>query len=1185
MRWKTVIVIALVLTVALAMGLYVVVSTYDYDKLIRGLVKLAKESTGRELVVKGHATFKIGISPELVFHDVSFQNASWGSRPEMARAKEVGFKLALWPLLRGDFEVTGIMVDAPDILVEVDRAGRSNLNFATEEKTSPEAAARALDALQVSSGLLTYKDWRSGKTLVVRADRLQSLRLAPEKTALFHFQGAFNGRPLTVDGTIGLLGAFLRPHQPWPADLTATAGGLRLTARGEMGDAEHFKGLAFRLTAAGPSLAEAAASGGLATIPDLGAFTMEAELTDAGGTVGLEHLNLETGSSNSLEVVLRGSVGDITGLRKVRLAVTARSAKVANLEKLGAPHLPFPGAFAASGHISDPAEGTYRLENLRIELGKESLFGTLTILLGGVRPQVRADLSAPKFLFGPLKVTATVTGLSRPVDVAALRLVWRRKDLAELRLQGSIADLTTGRGVNLLAALRGRDLAGLEKLTGRHLPISGPFALSGQVTDAGARQYDISQLELAVAGNHLAGACRVDLSRKEPGLAATLSSQTFDLGGLLRAAGTDFMPARSLPDLGPLSLALTVSDVDNKPRMERLDLRAGSPRFVAVEVKGAIRDLSHLEGVDLRVTARGENVSGLEQIVGHPLPVEGAYALSGHLIGPGPRRYRVEDLRVDLGKDHLTGLLDLEIAETGRRVSLTASAPTLSLEPLKAGDGGWRARLRRASDLGPLTLTIELSGSGGHWSIEALDARVGSDTLGFIGLKGNIQDPADLRGLKLEILCQGKDVKSLEKLIGRPVAVNGAYRLFAKLVDPEPRTYAAQDLSLIWGESDLSGEVSLDTAGARPAVTAALSTRRLDLRPFLPEEQKRPSGEKDGKVFSSEPLPLDWLDWGDCRLTLEAGQLLLPKFALNDLSTHLSLSEGTLKADPFTFAVGGGTGECHLEVAHLKHGAAVSLVLTLKEVQVGPMLDELGYERNLEGSLDEDLKLSGEGSSVAELMAGLNGYVDLVMGNGRAAMKYLTVLNSDFRERLLRLINPFQQQSPYTDFNCFVNRLKIRNGLAKWKLLLDTEQTTIVAAGDIDLRTEQLDVGIKPSPKTGFGVKGLAELTLGLNELAKPLKLVGTLGDPSFSIDPVQAGLTIAKALGGFALLGPFGVITALADVKVGGKDACLKAIQKAQAQANRSLRGEDGAATQPGDGAAKEPKKKEGFWRGLFGE
>jgi hypothetical protein len=186
---------------------------------------------------------------------------------------------------------------------------------------------------------------------------------------------------------------------------------------------------------------------------------------------------------------------------------------------------------------------------------------------------------------------------------------------------------------------------------------------------------------------------------------------------------------------------------------------------------------------------------------------------------------------------------------------------------------------------------------------------------------------------------------------------------------------------------------------------------------------------------------------------------------------------------------------------------------------------------------------------------------------------------------LLRLINPFQEQTAFTNFTCFVNRAEIRDGAARVKLLLDTDQTTIVAAGDVDVKTEQLDIGIKPSPKSGYGLKGVAQLTLGFNELAKPLKLGGTLSRPSMAIDPVQATLTIGKALGGFALFGPFGIITALADVKLGGKDACLRAIEKAQALQEKSRVTEEDASRKSGEQPGAEPKKKGGFFRWLFGK
>jgi len=1192
MRWKTAVVVSLVLIVALFVGLYLVIATYDYDKLIPGIVKSAKEGTGRELVVSGHARFKIGLSPEFILRDVTFQNASWGSRPDMARAEELGLQLALWPLLRGDFEVTGIVLNRPDIMVEVDRSGRSNLNFETEEKTSAEGVAKAVDDLQVADGLLTYKDWRSGKTFTLRVDRLRALPIPFGKLAFLDLHGAVNGQTLRIDGTAGRLGAFLRPGEPWPADLTAKAGSVRVTAHGELADAEHLKGFAFRLAAEGSSVAEVAAFVGFTGRADLGPFSAQAELADAAGAIGLKNVNFGAGSRESLKVQLTGSVGDIVALRQVDLAFSASSDKLAKGQKVGASFPAFRGSFTASGRISDSAADAYRVQDLKVALGKESLAGTLSITMIDNHPQVRADLSSPKFFFGPLRLGAIVTGLpARPVGLASLDLVWGSEDLAELRLEGSIADLAAGRGVNVASTLQGKDLAALLPITGRKLPLRGAFSVSAQVTDVGEKRYQVSQLELVVGGNHLAGSWEVDLSGERPRVAATLSSPSLDLGALLQSAGVEVAQARPLPDLGPLSLAFTLFDPAGKPRIEELDLRAGSTALMEVEVRGGVRDLSSGRALDLQVTAKGRNVAELEQIVGRPLPLEGPYALSGRLLDPDPKVYQVRDLRLDVGRDHLGGSLECRLTGGGPRLSLALSSPAFTLRSLKAGDGAWLGRLKSALDLGPLALTLLLSGSEGHWSLEALDAQVGSEAVAVIGLKGSIQDLAAFRGLNLEMRCRGKDAKGLEKIIGRPVAPVGAYGISVKLLDPEPGTYEGRDLSLVWGESDLSGRFQVKATGERPEVTAALSSGRLDVRPFLSgpgkeqraTEEGRPTGEKKERVFSSEPLPFRWLDRLEGKIEFRVGHLLLPRVALDNLFADLVLRNGTLEVEPLTFAVGGGAGDCRLKIGYEENGAAVTLTSTMKEIQVGPMLDELGYERNLEGSLDADLRLSGRGNSMAEIMAGLEGNIYLVMGNGRAAVKYLTMLNSDLQATLLRLINPFQKQTAFTDFNCFVNRVEVHDGSARWKLLLDTEQTTIVAAGDIDLKTEEIDIGIKPSPKTGYGLKGLAQLTLGLNELAKPLKLGGTLANPSFTVDPVQAGLTIGKALGGFALFGPFGLITALADLKLGGKDACLKAIEKAQArqQAGTNEKGTGPSTGQEGDAGAK---KKGGFWKRVFG-
>jgi uncharacterized protein involved in outer membrane biogenesis len=86
----------------------------------------------------GDIDLEVGLSPTLVVEDVSFQNATWGSRPELAKLKHFEIQIALLPLILKRIAVKRIVLVSPDILVETDSSGTSNLDFETEEGGEPQ---------------------------------------------------------------------------------------------------------------------------------------------------------------------------------------------------------------------------------------------------------------------------------------------------------------------------------------------------------------------------------------------------------------------------------------------------------------------------------------------------------------------------------------------------------------------------------------------------------------------------------------------------------------------------------------------------------------------------------------------------------------------------------------------------------------------------------------------------------------------------------------------------------------------------------------------------------------------------------------------------------------------------------------------------------------------------------------
>ncbi len=163
MKWKWVVgAIALLIAVSFVAA-YVVLSGYDFNKLKPRISRAVKDATGRELVLGGEIDLKIGLTPALTVEDVRFQNASWGSRPDLVMLKRLEVQVSLLPLLRGEIKVKRFVMIEPDILVETDKSGRSNIDFDVKDKArrrAPKKEAGDAELPQLSFERLLIKDGR-----------------------------------------------------------------------------------------------------------------------------------------------------------------------------------------------------------------------------------------------------------------------------------------------------------------------------------------------------------------------------------------------------------------------------------------------------------------------------------------------------------------------------------------------------------------------------------------------------------------------------------------------------------------------------------------------------------------------------------------------------------------------------------------------------------------------------------------------------------------------------------------------------------------------------------------------------------------------------------------------------------------------------------------------------------------
>jgi hypothetical protein len=379
----------------------------------------------------------------------------------------------------------------------------------------------------------------------------------------------------------------------------------------------------------------------------------------------------------------------------------------------------------------------------------------------------------------------------------------------------------------------------------------------------------------------------------------------------------------------------------------------------------------------------------------------------------------------------------------------------------------------------------------------------------------------------------------------------------------------------------VAGSAEFTLSGQRPRIAADLASSKMDLRPLFPKKEKKspeakpspkPAAAGKGRVFPPEPLPLEGLKALDADVKLRVEQILGLPVSVGRFHARVELENGNLSAQPLQCLLGGGkiTGAFALRTREKEP----SFVCRLKfdQLEVASLLKDLEIKEMLQGKLDGEVDLTGKGKSVAEWMAGLNGRTLLTMGKGRLQDKYLDLLGADLARSILRLINPLQKGEDFTALNCLVVGFEAQNGLAVCTALVaDTPQMSLAGAGDIDLRTERLNLSLHPSPKAGVGGGSMGKVSMSLGELTKPFKLGGTLAHPSLAIDTAQAMATVGKAVGGVVLLGPAGILTALASTGSGDANACLTAVEASK------KKGKPGAGAKPEKEKGAAEKLQEG--------
>ncbi|MFZ3084403.1 AsmA family protein [Rhodoferax ferrireducens] len=452
------------------------------------------------------------------------------------------------------------------------------------------------------------------------------------------------------------------------------------------------------------------------------------------------------------------------------------------------------------------------------------------------------------------------------------------------------------------------------------------------------------------------------------------------------------------------------------------------------------------------------------------------------------------------------------------------------------GSGGPVLALRDESTPYPLTIDASV----GHTRVRA---------------EGSITSLLKFTAVDLTLALSGDNLAQLYPLLGITFPATRSYVTAGHLLH-NGNSWRYEKFSGRIGTSDIAGSLQVKTGGQRPALTAELTSSVLDLADLGPLIGSRPgsvqAAKQAARQLPTEPpqtaavtpararvLPDQSFNterWRsvDAEVGLRAKALKREKeLPLEDLMAHLSLKDGLLTLDPLNFGLAGGQLNSVVTLDGRTDPIAAHAKVRARKILLAKLFPTVELNQASIGQINGEFDLAGQGNSVGRMLASSNGKVGLVVSGGeisklmmeKAGLHLWEILQLSLSgDRLIKL-------------RCAVADFEVKNGKMQTDaLVLDTQVTTLIGSGNVDLAQERLDLT--------FNQKTKATSPLALRS---PIYVRGSFAKPELGVDKTRVAV---RALGALALgaVNPFLTLLPLIDAGPGQDSDCGQLVRDARA-------------------------------------
>jgi AsmA protein len=533
---------------------------------------------------------------------------------------------------------------------------------------------------------------------------------------------------------------------------------------------------------------------------------------------------------------------------------------------------------------------------------------------------------------------------------------------------------------------------------------------------------------------------------------------------------------------------------------------------------GYVSDQAAKAGYDLRVDGPSRvslwpnlNVSAEDVRVSDPdEPRENLFTAKQLRIGLSLMSLLAGDVRID----------DIEVTQpvvrltsgrrgsraTARRETRDGSTRNIAIERLSVVDGTLIMRDLQEGLEGRLD-AIQLTASApaqGPVDLK-LDGKAGDQLLRIAAKANSLSQIVDGRPTPVEATLE------FPGLVKGPLSLTANFRATDRII-------GIDGIRGSLSSGRVTGSVSIDTSGTKPAANASLNLDRIEL---LPAPASRQSSRDE--PWSNKPMELKVLRVFDMAVKVSARELVVDTIRVAPADIEANLSGGLLSLVLTRSDLYGGPVQGRLVVDAASRDARYGLTMEFARVDALKFLTDAAAFDSIEGRLNAKFDLTASGASPRAVVASLDGTADLSFEDG--AIRGVSIPGM-VRNLSSKTLQGWQEGgTERTEFGSFFAKFQIATGKATSDdIRLVGPLVRMTGKGSADLLARTLDFRVDPKLVLSQQGQGSQNDPAGLGV---PVVIRGSFDNPqiypdiSGILDNPEAAFSKLKTMGGslFGLL------------------------------------------------------------------